>query len=120
MPWPSTRPYWGSPTITTTLAAVAGYILAHGLEKLTSRDIARGDRAMRSLKRYDIDAVFDQLHAMGWLNRDPVLKPGQRSDTWIVNPRVHTEFAAKAKTEADRRAKYQKMISSMMEQRAAA
>lgn len=63
------------------LAAVAGHVLAHGLEKLTNRDIARGDKTMRSLKRQDIDAVFDQLHAMGWISRDPVLKPGQRSDT---------------------------------------
>jgi hypothetical protein len=100
------------------LAAVAGYILAHGLEKLTNRDIARGDKTMRKLKRNDVDAVFDQLHAMGWIDRSPDLRPGRRTETiWTVNPRVHVEHAGRAKDEAERRARYQKMIADMLSTR---
>ena len=49
------------------LAAVAGYILAHKLERVTNRDVARGDRAMRKLKKKDTEEVFQQLGALGWL-----------------------------------------------------
>ena len=31
------------------LAAVAGYILAHKLERITNRDVQRGDQSMRNL-----------------------------------------------------------------------
>jgi hypothetical protein len=53
------------------LANVAGYILAHKKEKLTNRDIQQGDRAMRGLDRQAIDSIFDQLDALGWVNRVP-------------------------------------------------
>jgi Protein of unknown function (DUF3987) len=100
------------------LAAVAGYILAHGLEKLTNRDIARGDTTMRNLKRQDVDAVFDQLHAFGWIDRSPDLRPGRRTESiWTVNPRVHVEHAGRAKTEAERRSKDRKMLAEMFGKR---
>jgi len=82
-----------------------------GLKKLTNRDVARGDRTMRKLKKNDVDAVFDQLHAMGWIDRTPDLRPGRRTETiWTVNPRVHFEHAGRAKDEAERRSRNQKMI----------
>src|SRR5262249_19839545 len=43
------------------LTAVAGYILAQGLDKITNRDIQRGDRTMRGLSKRETEAVFDQL-----------------------------------------------------------
>jgi hypothetical protein len=46
------------------LAAVAGYILARKLERITNRDVQRGDRTMRGLGRREIEAVFDQLDAL--------------------------------------------------------
>src|SRR5690606_25416403 len=51
------------------LAAVAGYILARKLERLTSRDIQRGDRTMRGLTRHDRERVFEQLEALGWIEQ---------------------------------------------------
>ena len=53
-----------------SLTAVAGYILAHKLEKITNRDVARGDRAMRKLDPKQVEAVFEQLEALGgWIAR---------------------------------------------------
>lgn len=35
------------------LCAIASYILAHQLDKITNRDVQRGDRAMRGLEDKD-------------------------------------------------------------------
>jgi Protein of unknown function (DUF3987)/RepB DNA-primase N-terminal domain len=51
------------------LSAVAGYILAHKLERITNRDLARGDRQMKRLAKRDTEPVFEQLEALGWLTR---------------------------------------------------
>lgn len=89
------------------LAAVAGYILAHKLDRVTNRDIARGDRTMRGLKARDTDAVFEQLEALGWVSRTP----GPRSTHWAVNSQVHLLFAARAAKEAERRAATRRLIA---------
>ncbi len=97
------------------LLAVAGYILAHELEILTTRDIQRGDRTMRDLERRDTDRIFEQLEAFGWLQR----KTGRRyTDViWQVNPEVHRLFAAKAKEERERRQREQAEIIASMPKR---
>lgn len=77
---------------------VAGYILAKGLMQVTNRVVQRACRTMRKLKRRDIDDVFDQLEAFGWITR----VPGRRwSDppTCYVVPAVHSRFADRAKRE---------------------
>ena len=84
------------------LAAIAGYILARRSERITNRDVQRGDRTMRKLTRRDTDSALEQLEALGWLTRTP----GPRlSDPphWTVNPVVHEKFAARAKEERERR-----------------
>jgi Protein of unknown function (DUF3987)/Bifunctional DNA primase/polymerase, N-terminal len=91
------------------LKAVAGYILAHKVERLSNRDIQRGCRSMRKLERRDTEAVFEQLEALGWLTR----MPGPRLTVpshWDVNPRVHARFAERAKAEAERRQRERAMI----------
>ena len=45
------------------LSAVAGYILAHKLQRITNRDVQRGDRTMRRLTKRDTEAVFEQLRS---------------------------------------------------------
>jgi hypothetical protein len=91
------------------LTAVAGYVLAHGLETLTNRDIQRGDRTMRKLTRWDTERLCEQLEALGWLIRKDAPR---RTDPphWQVNPEVHQLFAEKAKQEAERRAAVQELI----------
>jgi hypothetical protein len=85
------------------LTAVAGYILARKLERVTNRDVAHGDRTMRRLTKRDIDAVFEQLDALGWVDRTPAPRPSDPPH-WIVNPEVHKRFHTRAVAEAKRRA----------------
>jgi Protein of unknown function (DUF3987)/Bifunctional DNA primase/polymerase, N-terminal len=98
------------------LAAVAGFILAHRLERITNRDVQRGDRTMRDLVKKDIDAVFDQLDALGWVTRVPAKRPTDPPHA-IVNPAVHIKFADRAKTEAERRANTREMLAEVFGKR---
>jgi predicted DNA-binding transcriptional regulator AlpA len=84
------------------LTAVAGYILAHRLDTITNRDVQRGDRTMRNLAKKDIEKIFDQLDAFGWINRIPAGRPAD-PPRWEVNPQCHRLFQARAEKEASRR-----------------
>src|SRR5262249_33859665 len=95
------------------LTAVAGYILAHRLERITNRDIQRGDRAMRKLERQDILSICDQLDALGWLNKTPGLRPTD-PPRWDVNPICHAMFEQRANTEAERRWRDRETILEMV------
>ncbi len=95
------------------LTAVAGYILAHKLEKLTNRDIQRGDRTMRKLGKQATDVIFEHLDAFGWIDRVPGPRPSSPSH-WNVNPVVHTKFAERAAAEAERRARERQIIAELM------
>jgi uncharacterized protein DUF3987 len=102
------------------LANVAGYILAHKLERVTNRDIARGDRDMRKLDRQDVESILNRLDVLGWVNR----VQGKRfSDVqWVVNPEAHRRFEERAKREAERRQREHMAIVTgykVMEQQAA-
>jgi hypothetical protein len=95
------------------LAAVAGYILAHKLERVTNRDVARGDRTMRRLKRRDTEEVFQQLGALGWLFPEPAPRPTDPPH-WRVNPEVHRLFAERAGQEATRRAEVRDLLTRLV------
>ena len=95
------------------LANVADYILAHKLERITNRDVARGDRSMRGLARRETEAIFEQLEALGWVTRTP----GPRHTApphWVVNPVVHQRFAERAKEAAKRRKQDGEMIDDLL------
>jgi hypothetical protein len=94
------------------LEAVAGYILARKLERVTNRDIQHGDRTMRGLSRPETEAILDQLDALGWVDRVPGPRPSSPPQ-WIVNPVVHAKFAQRAAAEAERRARERKIIAAM-------
>ena len=93
------------------LTAVAGYILAHKLEQVTNRDIARGDRTMRNLTKRDTDNLFEQMEALCWLDRAASARPTD-PPYWLVNPEVHKRFAARGEAEAKRRKMYRQAISA--------
>lgn len=86
------------------LAAVAGYILAKKLDRITNRDVSRGDSTMRRLRDHETRAIFEQLEALGWIDRTESPRAGAPPH-WIVNPLVHVRFADRARTEEDRRAR---------------
>jgi hypothetical protein len=91
------------------LTAVGGYILAHQLTMVTNRDIQRGDRTMRNLKRHDVENVFHQLDALGWIDRIPGQRPTD-PPRWKVNPEVHRLFQERAAQEAERRKREREAI----------
>jgi hypothetical protein len=85
------------------LTAVAGHILTHGLEVVSTRDVARGDRTMRGLTRAETLRIFEQLEALGWVAAMPTAARSNAAPTWAVNPEVHKAFHARRMTEAARR-----------------
>jgi hypothetical protein len=91
------------------LTSVAGYILAHKPDKITNRDIQRGDRTMRGLTRRDTERVFEQLDALGWITRIESKRFGSPPQ-WHVNPEVHRRFQERAEKEAARRASIRAVI----------
>jgi hypothetical protein len=94
------------------LTAVAGYILAHKLESITNRDVQRGDRTMRRLERREMDKIFEQLDALGWVNR----VPGPRATDpphWVVNPACHRLFAKRGEREESRRLGVREAIAEL-------
>jgi hypothetical protein len=94
------------------LTQVAGYILAKNLSRVTNRDVQRGSRVMRGLERLEIESIFEQLEALGWLIR---MQGPYRSAPphWQVNPQVHRRFAERAVREAAERAKEREMLREM-------
>lgn len=94
------------------LTAVAGYILAHKLNRITNRDVQRGDRTMRGLGRQDIDRIFQQLDALGWVRSVAGLRPND-PPFWLVNPEVHRRFVKHAEREAVERARAREMLMEM-------
>jgi hypothetical protein len=95
------------------LTSVAGYVLARKLDRITNRDVQRGDRTMRKLTRQDTEAVFEQLEALAWIYRKPGARPSSPPN-WIVNPRCHQLFENRAAKEAARRKKERDMITEML------
>ena len=91
------------------LADIAGYILAHGLSRITNRDVQRGSASMRSLKPRETGELFEQLDALGWVTRIPGPRPSDPPH-WIVNPIVHQKFAERAEAEKERRSREHKII----------
>jgi hypothetical protein len=94
------------------LTKVAGYILARKLSRITNRDVQRGNNAMRGLERQEIESIFDQLEALGWLTRTPG-PLWSKPPHWLVNPEVHRRFAERAAREATERARERDMLQEM-------
>lgn len=95
------------------LTAIAGHILAHKLERITNRDVQRGDRTMRGLRDFEIKPLLEQLDALGWLDRIDPPRPASPPH-WQVNPAVHEKFADRAEREASRRKEARETIAGLV------
>ncbi len=76
---------------------VAGHILAHQSEVITTRDVVRAYRLLRSPEQAkELTATMASLVAVGWL--DPMAPRNSLSpvSSWRVNPHVHTRFEVMA------------------------
>lgn len=85
---------------------LAGYILAHGTERITASEIGRAYRPLRG-KPLDIAQAMAVLCDAGWAT------PAEsRCDSarWAINPAVHVRFAASAALEKERRARVMQAI----------
>lgn len=98
------------------LQSLAGYILARHLEVVKNRDMHRGDRQMRKLTDREIRVVFEQLEALGWLERHDSPKSSSPPH-WYVNPLVHTKFEARANAERKRRDETMKVIQDIVKKK---
>jgi hypothetical protein len=92
------------------LLATAGWILTHMPDKMTVRDVRRGDRTMREMDVEQAEEVLRKLDAMSWL--DPQSSARRDSITYVVNPAVYTEFAHRAEKEKARRERVRDLIAS--------
>jgi hypothetical protein len=101
------------------LKNVAGFILARRLSEISNRDVRRGDRTMRKLTDFDTLKIFEQLEALGWVQRKLPKKPPAKI-RWIVNPQVHIQFADRAKREANRRADAREAVADLFAARSRA
>jgi hypothetical protein len=90
---------------------LANYILAHGLEKVTNREVMRGSRQLRHLDRQEVETICFQLESLGWLDK----VPGRRRDSpeWKVNEKVHSRFADRARREKERRKRDMEIVKAM-------
>ena len=67
---------------------------------------------MRGLERQEIESIFDQLEALGWVFRTP--GPYRSSPLhWQVNPEVHRRFSERAAREAAQRERDREMLREM-------
>jgi len=93
---------------------IAGFILAHNKEYVTEREIYRAHRDFRGEGRPRLLKAMEQLEMAGWLS--PQLeRPGRPPNTWLVNPRVHADFAELAAKERQRRDAAKVSIQSTVE-----
>jgi Protein of unknown function (DUF3987) len=95
---------------------VAGYILAHKVDRVTNRNVQHGSRAMRGLDPREIELVLARLETLGWVDRMPGPRPTSPPH-WKVNPLVHTKFAERAAVEAERRARDRELIAKLFNNR---
>jgi hypothetical protein len=95
---------------------IAGYILAHRLERITARDVVRAYGALRAPEaRDELNAVMAGLTTVAWLEPQPPTNPTNPVSTWLANPAVHTMFAARAERERAQRKETREDIAVSVE-----
>lgn len=99
---------------------IAGWILAHGLESVTTREITRAYGALRAPDaERELRSVMDSLVTVGWLDPVAPANPLRAVHAWKVNPRVHIVFADVAEQErGDRLERRQKIADTVAARRA--
>jgi len=98
------------------LLATAGWILSHKPDRVTIRDVRRGDRIMRAMDNREAELVLEQLDAFRWL--DPVMSLRRDSKEWKVNAGVYTVFEDRADQEVERRLLARETIADNLKQAA--
>jgi hypothetical protein len=84
---------------------IAGHILAHGLSRMTARDVGRAYHDLRG-DTAGIARAMGLLEHAGWVRSDQHPK----APKWEVNPVVHALFAERAAAERARRERIRELI----------
>jgi Protein of unknown function (DUF3987) len=96
---------------------IAGYILAHKLDRITARQIAKHYHPLRAPEeRRTLDETMESLDRVGWVMAEPPSNPSKPPTAWLVNPRVHLAFKLRAEAERRRRAEVKEAIAAHVEQ----
>jgi hypothetical protein len=93
---------------------IAGYILAHGLDRIAARDL-RGHRLLGPPEGRDtLNSVMASLVAIGWLDPEASRNALVPVSAWRVNPLVHESFAARAAQErAERQQRHEEVLQKL-------
>jgi hypothetical protein len=91
------------------IVQLAAWIVSEKLERVTARDVQRSGQAFRHVSAEEVRGLCEKLEAFGWGEWG---EPGPKSNRppFIVNPRVHEDFARHGEQEATRRAKARALI----------
>lgn len=95
---------------------IAGFILAHKMERITARDITRAYGDLRAPEcRKDLADVMASLVIFGWLEPEDPKNALKSVHSWLVNPAAHNLFEAKAEGERARRQRTKEAIAATVE-----
>jgi hypothetical protein len=97
---------------------IAGHILAHHLDRITSRDIVRAYGALRAPEAKDeLVSVMASLVTIGWLEPEEPTNAFRPVSTWAVNPAVNVTFEARAAREREAREQTRERINAYVQGR---
>lgn len=83
---------------------IAGYILAHNMNRVTTRDIRRAYGALRPPEATDeLRSVMASLATFEWVDPEQPQNELRPVHAWRVNPKVHALFAGRADQERQAR-----------------
>jgi hypothetical protein len=95
------------------LTALAGFILARSLDRVTNRDVHRsGPNGLRGMTEREVRPLLEQMATLGWLGMVPGPRPADPPH-WVVNPIVHRRFADRAERERKRRRNARATLDAM-------
>jgi Protein of unknown function (DUF3987) len=101
---------------TTHAQWIAGHILEHRMDRITTRDVVRAYGALRPPEAKDeLTAVMASLVAIGWIEPEAPKNPVKPVFAWLVNPAVHTAFEARAEREREARGKARDRLAADIE-----
>jgi hypothetical protein len=94
---------------------IAGFILSHGLSRVTRRDVARAYGALRAPEaERELTSVMSSLVSMEWLREEEIGNPARPPAAWFVNPKVHSVFAVRAEQERAARKRAREEMAALI------
>ncbi len=96
---------------------IAGHILAHKLAVITTRDITRVYRDLRDPEsRRTLSDTMQALVLFGWCEPVQPKNPLNPVSSWLVNPEVHSLYAAQGDAERAARQQTREAIAATIEE----